>query len=107
MSWFTKSATVERVPQEPAEDSLTTIERTYRQAERDFTDAAFEVAQYNATHKDLRIISLNGERGVLVGAMTRFPERQRLEGIRDAAFRKRNELLKQRAELLMAQGRVK
>jgi hypothetical protein len=108
MGFFTKPvAEVETIPRTTPEQRLAEVEREYRSAERALTDACREVAAHNARCKDLRVARLGGDVCVLVNAMTRDPELQRLEAARASAQRRRDDLLGQRASLLKSLGKIK
>jgi hypothetical protein len=106
--FFTRPlAELETVEQVSPGQQLAEVEKEFRIAERAFIEACRRVSAYNATHKDIRSASFNGDQCVLLNAMSRNPELQQLEGARDRAQRKRNELLERRAELMKTLGLIR
>src|SRR6266403_3698023 len=105
---FSKSKAIEEPPPaETPEQQLAAVSREYREAEADFTKACFELAQHVTLHQARRSFMINDKMFVPVNAFAADPARIRLEGLRDEARRKRNELLAQRADLMTSMGTIR
>jgi hypothetical protein len=88
-------------------DRLLSITEEYRRAEAEFSQAHLAVCRYVNSHPKPPLASFAGDRLQLITGEKSFDkELAQLEAERVKAFRKRNELLSQRAELLKALGRI-
>jgi hypothetical protein len=83
---------------------LAAVEDELHQAEAELEVAGKAVADYAATHKDLRVSIFGGSPAVQLGALTQDPERQLLESHRDRALQEFHAILRRRADLMTTLG---
>jgi hypothetical protein len=92
-----------------AESRLVAVTVAYHEAEEHFSEACVALTAYQRKHFDQRFSVQPDGITVRVNAMTNpaNTERMRLEGVRDRALQARNELLRERASLLLALGTIR
>lgn len=106
MSWLRRSpGPLDTLPVESArrwdEAELLRVEKEFRQAELQFTNVCLQCAQHASCHKERRFTVVSD--GILstVNGLSLDPQRAALERQRDNCRDRRNELLRQRAALLL------
>jgi hypothetical protein len=92
-----------------AESRLAGVSVAYHKAEQYFREACDALTAYQKQHFDQRFSVQPDGITVRINAMTNpaNSERMRLEGVRDRALQARNELLRERAELLLQMGKIR
>ena len=92
------------------ESRLLQVEKEYRAAERAYNDACFKLAQYLAQHKDRRGPFLVNDRMYLpvnLMEINRDPQRAELQAAVRETLQRRNALLEQRKDLLIALRKIR
>ena len=91
------------------EGRLVAVTVAYHEAEEHFSEACVALTAYQKQHFDQRFSVQPDGITVRINAMTNpaNSERMRLEGARDRALQARNELLRERAELLLQMGKIR
>src|SRR6266404_5409 len=104
MAFFTRllAKPATHVSPTSASDELQTIEEEYRQAEKAFSKASYELLRFQQVNREAGSVLLVGNRAYCrVNALTLInPDSARLFTLREEARSKRNSLLQIRADLL-------
>ena len=103
MKFFTRTEPITEPPQTD-EERLAGVLRDLHIAERELASRTEAVAAYGDEHKDMRVAYVDGNRAVLVGAMTHDPIRQRLESDINHARVRFHKLLAEHAALKIKLG---
>jgi hypothetical protein len=92
-----------------AEGRLVTVTVAYHEAEEHFSEACDALTAYQKQHFDTRFSVQPDGITVRTNAMTdpANAERMRLERVRDRCLQVRNQLLRERAELLLQMGKIR
>jgi biotin synthase-related radical SAM superfamily protein len=96
---FSKRGSVSEIAAPSDQDRYAEILKQLRVTEVELSASGLAIAKYNATHKDMRTSVVNGETFYRVGAMFADPVLQKLESDRNRILERRNNILREYAQL--------